>query len=395
MTLVSIPIIIGSAGAGAWAALAVAQAVGTAGAIIVGFGWGITGPTAVASADLPARLNLFFDSLWARLALTAPVAAAAVTVTVFSVQVSDTAAALNALSYTITGLLSGWYFTGVARPWSFLLLDTAPRVLGAAVGTTLVAFGSPLIAYSGVQLIGVLVGVVVTVWRISDGQFRGPRSVNAVRTALASQSHGMLLSGVSALVTALPPVLVALTAPAALPAYTLADKLFRFATTGFSPVLQYLQGWVPGVRGMDRVERARRAARFGLVVAAVGSIAFMFLAALVGGVLSHGLVSIDLPLAVAFGAVLGLFVAAQVIGLIGLLSFGAARQYARYSLIGAVVGMPLTLVGAAALGASGAVTGFGIGELLALVLESMLFLRLSREAREEPDGSAPSGSLPA
>ncbi|WIB60766.1 hypothetical protein DEJ13_02740 [Curtobacterium sp. MCLR17_007] len=384
MTLVSIPILIGAVGAGSWASLAVAQAVGTAGAIIVGFGWGITGPTAVASATPASRFTVFFDSFWARLTLVIPVAAIAVAVTFLSVQVAVGPAALNSVSYTLTGLLSGWYFTGVARPWSFLVLDAAPRVLGTALGTAFVAFGAPLSAYPMAQLAGVAVGVVVTAWRIGDGRFRRPMGWRSVIRTLGAQSHGMLLSSVSAVVTALPPVLVSLIAPAALPAYTLADKLLRFATTGFSPVLQYFQGWVPGVIGAARVRRSVRAAKFGLVLAGLGGVAFALLAPFAGSLLSQGSVSINLPLSLAFGAVLVLLVAAQVIGLIGLLSLGAARQYARYTVIGAVIGMPLTLVGAAMLGATGAVSGFAIGELVAFVLEIALFVRLTRQ---QGDGS--------
>ncbi|MFJ3380059.1 hypothetical protein ACIPJ2_06595 [Curtobacterium sp. NPDC090217] len=391
VTLVSIPILIAAAGAHAWASIALAQAVGTAGAILVGFGWGITGPTVVASTGQAERLDYFVSSFWSRVTLAVPALAITAAVTFVSTSTASGASTLNAIAYTLTGLLSGWFFTGSSRPWSFFLLDAIPRIAGASVGTAAVFFGAPLWVFGAAQIVGILLGVAVTVSRIAGKKVRHAPRPRAVAMTLRSQSHGMLLSSVSAIVTGLPPVLVSLLAPAALPAYSLADKLMRFATTGFSPVLQFLQGWVPAAIGTARIRRANRAACSGAVMAIVAGIAFALLAPLIGDLLSRDSVQLDGWTAAAFGLVLAALIGAQVVGLVGLLALDATRQFARYTLVGAFVGMPLTALGALFGGAPGAAFGFAIGELLALTLEVTLFWQIARgperygSARSDPD----------
>jgi len=391
VTLLSIPILIAAAGPHAWAGIALAQAVGTAGAILVGFGWGITGPTVVASTGEAERLDYFVSSFWSRVTLAVPAVAITAAVTFVSTSTASGASTLNAIAYTLAGLLSGWFFTGSSRPWSFFLLDAVPRIVGASAGTAAVFFGAPLWVFGVAQIVGILLGIVVTVSRIAGKKILHVPRPRAVAMTLRSQSHGMLLSSVSAIVTGLPPVLVSLFAPAALPAYSLADKLMRFATTGFSPILQFLQGWVPAATGADRIRRATRAAFSGAIMAMAAGIVFALLAPLIGDVLSRDSVRLDGWIAVAFGLILAALIGAQVVGLVGLLALDATRQFAKYTLVGALVGMPLTALGALIGGAPGAAFGFATGELLALTLEVTLFRQLARGsdryggARSDPD----------
>lgn len=392
VTLLSIPVVIAGAGAAAWASLALAQAVGSAAAIVIGFGWGITGPTEVASAAPSERLIYFTDSLWGRMFIAAPATGFAAAITAVTAPSHSGAAALGTVAYSLTGLLTGWYFTGVAKPWSFFMLDAVPRVAGVAIGAALVAIGLPLWAFPLAVLVGVLLGICATVRRVT-GQFLPARARRAaIAKALRAQSHGMQLSAVSALVTALPPIIVSIAAPAGLPAYTLCDKLFRFATTAFSPVLQFLQGWVPAVTGAERMARARKSAVVGIVLALVAAVIFAAGAPLVGRLLSHGAIDLSVLLGGAFALALASVVAAQVVGLIGLLSLGATRAYARYTIIGASFGLPLTIIGALVAGGVGAASGLAAGELIAVALEARLFVQLVRGS--DPGGKSVSDALP-
>lgn len=392
VTLLSIPVVIAAVGAGAWASLALAQAVGSAAAIVIGFGWGITGPTEIASAEPRDRLVYFTNSLWGRASIAVPATACAAIVTAVAAPSQPGPAALGAVAYALTGLLTGWYFTGVAKPWSFFSLDALPRVVGVAVGAVMVSLGLPLWIFPLAVLLGVLAGICATIRRIT-GRFLPGRVRRAVLLqVLRAQSHGMQLSSVSAVVTALPPLIVSIAAPAGLPAYTLGDKLFRFATTAFSPVLQFLQGWVPAVAGQQRAARAKKAATIGISAALVAACTFALVAPLMSRLLSHGKVDLGPLLGSAFALALASVIAAQAVGLIGLLSLGATRSYARYTIVGASVGVPLTIVGAIVAGGVGAAAGFATGELIAVVLEARLFVRLVRGS--DPDERGVSGALP-
>ena len=73
MSLITIPIVTGIAGADHWASMATGQAIGASFAVIVIFGWGLTGPVTVAGTAVAARPAMYLDSLLARLVLLAPV----------------------------------------------------------------------------------------------------------------------------------------------------------------------------------------------------------------------------------------------------------------------------------------------------------------------------------
>lgn len=387
VTLVSIPVVIGAAGAAAWAGLAVGQSVGTGASVLIGFGWGTTGPTDIARAPVSERALIYLDSYRARLLLIGPILVAAMAVTFFVVPAAGWESALNCAAYATTGLLAGWFFTGAARPGGFVLFDTAPRVIGAAVGVLAVGSGAPLFWYPLLQLMGILGGVVSSTAAVAGGRsvivrLRPGHSLQVLRR----QSHGLVLAGVSAANAALPAILVAGFAPSALPAYALADKLLRFGTTAASPFVQFLQGWVPGGGDGLTAQRVRRAGLVGLLLVAIGSAAFVAVAPLAADILSHGAIVLPFTLLITFAVVLVLLVAAQIVGLVCLLALGEGRRLARYTLIGGVVAVPLVVVGAAFHGAIGAAAGVAAGEMVAFVPQVVL---LQRHLRAAPHQAAP------
>ncbi|WP_413602871.1 hypothetical protein [Curtobacterium sp. Curtsp57] len=379
VTLISIPIVIAVAGPSAWAGLAAGQSIGTGASVLIGFGWGTTGPTDVARAAPAERPRIYIESYRARLLLTLPIAVLAVLVTALVVPSAPWESALNCAAYACTGLLAGWFFTGTAQPGRFVALDTAPRVIGGAAGVAAVVIGAPLFWYPALQLVGILVGVALSTVTIAG--IRGVAAGVPLRrslTVLRGQSDGLVLALVSAANAALPAILVAGLVPAALPAYALADKLLRFGTTAASPFVQFLQGWVPG-SGPDRVRsRVRRAAIVGTALVVVGSAAFLVVAPWAADLLSHGRIRLPWVLVAAFAVVLVLLVGAQVVGLVCLLALGAGRQLARYTLVGGIATVPLVVVGVLAFGAVGAAAAVAVGELIAFIPQCVLLVRKSR-----------------
>lgn len=392
VTLLSIPIVIGLTDASAWAGLAAGQSIGTGASVLIGFGWGTTGPTDVARATSGDRARIYLDSYRARALLALPIAAAASVITFAVVPTARWESALNCAAYAATGLLAGWFFTGAARPRSFVLFDTAPRVLGAVAGVAVLIAGAPLAWYPLLQLVGILVGVAASTAAIAGTRelFSTPEFARTI-TVLRLQSHGLVLASVSAANAALPSILVASIAPSALPAYALADKLLRFGTTAASPFVQFLQGWVPGGGRAVLVARVRRAGVIGAALVVLGSVAFFFVAPWLGSVLSHDQIRLPILLVAAFAAVLVLLVGAQIVGLVCLLALGEARRLARFTLIGGVATVPLVIVGVVLNGAVGAATAVGVGELVAFVPQCVLLSKLLR-ARADARFSADTSS---
>lgn len=378
VTLISIPILVGSVGADSWAALVVGQAVGTGAAVLIGFGWGTTGPTHIARAQPDLRRTIYLESFLARILLSVPILSAAVVITLFVARTVPVEAAANALGYGATGLLSGWYFTGVSRPYMFLLLDTAPRVLGAGLGIAVVAAGAPLGWFLGSQLAGIVAGILLSTLFITgrksppDGRLsnRNPRIV------LREQSHGLVIAIVAASISSIPAVLVSTLAPASLPAYALCDKLLRFGTTAFAPIVQFLQGWVPRSSIAETQARVRRAFYSGSSLAVIGGIGFLVLAPFLAKFLSSGKVFPPPLMFLAFSIALVLMVVAQITGLVCLLALDRAHKLAFYSTVGVLVTLPAVFFGALFWGGTGAAWMLAIGEGVSL-LPQLLLLRRS------------------
>lgn len=385
VTLVSIPIVIAHAGPASWGALAAGQSIGTGASVLIGFGWGTTGPTDVARAADRDRGALYLESYRARLLLAMPITVCAALLTFAVVPTARWEAALNCAAYALTGLLAGWFFTGAARPASFVVFDTVPRVGGAAAGVIALALGSPLVLYPALQLIGIAVGILASTAAIAGVRALGTSlRIRRSVVVLRGQSHGMVLASVSAANAALPAILVAAVAPAALPAFALGDKLLRFGTTAASPFVQFLQGWVPSGGPGAIADRVRRAALVGLALVLIGSIGFLLIAPWAAQLLSHGQIVLPWPLVIAFSLVLALLVAAQVVGLVCLLALGQGRRLAKYTLVGGIAAVPLVVIGVVALGAFGAAAAVAVGELIAFVPQCALLIARSGRSGDGP-----------
>lgn len=388
VTLLAVPIVINHSGASAWASIALGQAVGTGFGILVSYGWGTTGPTEVAKAAVDARPRIFLESFRARLVLAIPAIVIAIAVT-FAISSSyKSEAALTAAAFTLTGLLSGWFFTGSAKPFYLLLFDTGPRVVGTALGGVAMLTGAKLIVFPLLQLFGVLLAVLlssgtITEWkRASWKVFPG----STILRSLRGQSDGIVIAGISAAYTTLPITVVALIAPAALPAYALADKILRFSTTAFAPVVQFLQGWVPGALPTAMYRRIRIAFLFGVVATLLAGTAFAIALPWFSHLLSRGQVILGASISVAFGLVLVFLIMEQVTGLVGLLALGRGQKLALFTCLGLVVAIPGILVGAELFGAAGAAWALALSEFVALVPQVAL-LALALRAAESLERS--------
>jgi hypothetical protein len=99
-------------GGDASAAIATGQAVG---AVLIAYGWIVSGPAAVARADAVGRRTEYLESLRTRLVICVPVAAACALVAVLVVRTGQDLAALGSVSTATIGLTASWYFVGTGQ----------------------------------------------------------------------------------------------------------------------------------------------------------------------------------------------------------------------------------------------------------------------------------------
>lgn len=269
VSLVMIPVMVRASGDVAWGAIALGQAVGTIGAVVLAFGWALSGPAKIARQDPQGRRQEFVESVRARLAILLPIALASAGIAAFSALPGyRVLAAVSALSTTSIGLASNWFFVGTVQPYLMLCAETLPRIAGSIVGIVLMQSGSSALMGVACQLAGMVAAFLVesaVILGILSRQGTTPVRGRPVRQVLAEQRDGVTASTGSAALGALPLVLVSWLRPDIQPVYAFADKLARQLATAMSPVITVFQGWIP--RGGDAV---RGRARTVVILSAVG-----------------------------------------------------------------------------------------------------------------------------
>lgn len=382
--LAMIPALIATVGPRDWADIAVAQAIGGFCGVITGYGWGLAGPAYVARADAKTRAVRYFESLRGRTLVGVLVIPAGAVVLAFVVGRFALIPTMALVVTAAVALSPAWFYVGVARPWSLIVIDTVPRTAGTGLAILCLAFGGPVPVAFALQLLGIAVGVLIASLRV--GRHGGPGSEKdrwrQAVGALRSQSSGMLAAGTSAGFAALPVVLVGLVAPVALPVYAVFDKVQRQFASAISPVVQVSQGYVARASPRTRSTAVRR------VTVVVGGLALggALLFAAVGAWFLHFLVAQTIRFStvevVILGIGLALILFEQTFGHAVIATAGRMKQLAAATFIGAVVGLALVVVGAASSGALFALVGFEIGLGVTVLLELVLTARSARRARE-------------
>jgi hypothetical protein len=134
----------------------------------------------------------------------------------------------RSVAYLLAYLGASWYFVGEARPRRLFLVDALPQLASTIVGIVV------LVVTRGFTL-------MVTTQLLFNLGAVGPRIA-------------VVLSGNSGVKDA----------------YAFAHRLFRFAVTAFSPVLQFIQGWIPEGGLPSMVHRIHRALQLTPVLGLLG-----------------------------------------------------------------------------------------------------------------------------
>lgn len=378
VTFAAIPAMVAADGAVAWGAIALGQSIGTIGAVLVNYGWPLSGPVAISGGNATIRRRVYGDSIRVRLLLFLPVAVVAAAVAVAIAPGKPLFAAAGAMSATAAGLTGMWYFVGVARPYAFLVLETLPRAAGTLLGVGFMKAGFNaivgLVCVTGGSFLAFL---VVSVWVYfstgRDGAVHRP--ARPLGELMRSQRVGLVSMIGSNLYTATPIVIFSLLAPATQPNFALANKIQLQLTIGLSPAVYLMQGWVPKGVGVGRIRRADASIVIVFLFSCAPALIFAFLGAklfswLGGGEISFTSVTIVL---VAIAVVANLIDA--VLRYAVLPSFDRLDVVARATVASAVVGLPLVAVGVVCADVVGALTGVIAGIILRILVEAVAYFR--------------------
>lgn len=378
--LLAIPIITGIVGSESWAVLALVQALATLFGVLVAFGWGTIGPGMVAAAAPSHRAQMFADSLVTRgylYVVTAPIMCGVMVLLQPGQAVFVTVASL---AYLLPYLGASWFFIGEAKPMRLFVVDALPQLAGTVVGLLVLSATRNFTLLVATQLLFNLVTVLLSAAVIlrRGGKFAMNFSIRNSLSRMAGQRHGVVTAATGSLYVNLPILAVKLLLPGQLDIYAFADRLFRFAVTAFSPVLQFIQGWIPEGGPEDVRHRVRRASQIAPVLGILGGGGLALLGPLAAETLVRDSMDFGFTLSVPIGLCFAAVAVSQVLGLACLVSIGQAKTLAQSTVVGAVFGTPLILVGVLSAGVAGAAWGVALSEVLVSCFQFIVLHRYLR-----------------
>ncbi|MDQ6732833.1 MAG: polysaccharide biosynthesis C-terminal domain-containing protein [Nitrospirota bacterium] len=380
-----VPLVVSLVGPKAWAGIAVAQSVAGFGAIVVVFGWGITGPSKVASIGRIDRGQFFADSLASRIWLflfVTPV----ILVVVWCLSLGDVVAnAFSALAIVIPSLGASWFFIGEGSSRRLLVFESIPKAAGSVVGVVALFVSGNLVFFTGAQVVGAILAVVLGSRSVLSrhANFKLSAGLRNSLHRLGSQTGGMVTTVTSSLYVSFPLVAVSWLSPTSVEAYALADKLLKLFLTGLSPVVQVAVGYVPATDPVEHRRRSARAFRVALFLGLIVGAAFALIGPLIGDVLTAHKVqqihSLFLPLAAALFSV----TVSGTVGVACLTSFGHIGRVATSTVMGALIGVPLVVLAALSVGAVGVSWAVACSELVVAGYQVFYLRRVVRAQATE------------
>jgi hypothetical protein len=354
--------------------------------VLVGFGWGTTGPSMVASTPQDRRFQLFADSLSSRIylfILGAPLMAA------FMVVLQPhyvPLVILGSFAYLLPSLGAAWYFVGESRPARLFFFDAAPQMLGTLLGIVGLAWTGRIEVLVLSQLLFNLAGVTVSAFVVLNRARRLYRLNVGLKesfTRLAHQRHGVITAATGSLYVNLPLIVISAWLPLQLDLYTMIDRIFRYSVTAFSPILQFIQGWIPEGGRESLRHRMMRGIQAGVMFGVLGGAAILLLSPTVSSVLSHQ--ELILPSTLSAPVALSFFSVAlsQVLGLACLVIIGRGSALAKSTVLGALAGAPLILIAALTTDVVGVAWAVTASELVVASYQFIVVRRFLAEQKRE------------
>jgi hypothetical protein len=377
----AIPAMIAADGKVAWGAIALGQTIGTSGAVVAGYGWGLFGPARVAGAAAAERRLEYLESIHVRMILLLPVALVAACLALILAPAWRIFAAVGAVSATTMGLTASWYFVGVARPYAMLVLETIPRVGGTAAGIVLMRLGHSAVVLPGAMCAGMIAGFAIsTSWVFCSTAREGAGHVRprALRVVLSSHRHGLASDTAMATYAAAPLMIVSAVAPGLQPVFALADKVQAQSSVALAPARTVLQAWVPRASGSARARRAQTALELAAVFAVVVGVGMVAVLPGLMGWLGNGQISVSKGVVLLVAACVSLSLFVRTFELTALAPFERLDVVARAIVVSSIIGLPMVALGAVFLGTIGALSGVLVGLLVCLVVESAAYFRCIR-----------------
>jgi len=277
-SLILVPTTIGAAGLETWASIVLGQALAQIAATIVGWGYGVNGPSIIATLPTGEGVSYFRLAESTRAVVAVPVFVGVAGAMYLIPNPSPIAGLLGGAPLALAAFSGSFFYIGRSAPRWFLLAETVPRVTFMLAGAGLLAAGAPLLLGLALPAAGTAVAVIISnvTIRMSARGAAGNscRAGSAkVRRELHEQIRPVLSFALSNGASALPVLMVNGVAAHLVGPFGVFDRLQRQAAVAVSPLTATFQGWVPRRLSTDGTERPIKAALGTGITAAVAVMA--------------------------------------------------------------------------------------------------------------------------
>ena len=385
--------IIGAAGAIEWGILGGVQSAVVLFAVFVAFGWGTTGAAEVAQLRPEDRPQFYADSLVSRTYLFLLVYPIAVII-MWALNPSYLLLVVVAVGAALVLQLgASWYFIGAADPARLFRFDAVPQMIGLIVSLGVVLLTRDLVATVATQFLFNLAAVVLSARAITRTAtpVRWDLSVSHAARRLIGQRHSVVTAATTALYVAAPVLILnvllrfEMLDTIVLAIYVVGERLFRLALTAYSPILQFVQGWLPEAGADQLVPRMRSAMRWAPAVAVAGAGALLLLGPFAAGILTQrDPIPFGFDMSAPFAAVFLCVALSQVLGLAVLVQLGRTKDLTTSTVLGAAIGVPLLVAGALLGGVHGVSWALAASELVVVVVQIRMVRRELRRRSSAP-----------
>lgn len=378
-----IPAITSQFGASGWSAVAIALSVGSAASVIGELGWGVIGPQRVAREQDPRIAKAILeDSIATKsfaLAVLAPIAACVVAA------ITDThriAAALLAISVTLTALGSSWYFIGRAKPLTVVLVDTLPRICGSLIASIAIwRLDAPLVSYGALMIAATLVAYMLSMRSAQARLIPSAASIRRAPHAIRPQLVVILGRSISATFTMLPASLLGVAGSSSVAAFAAVDRPMRAGLGILTAVPNRLQSWIGvGESALSRL-RGKQSVLINLLLGLAAGTVFAIAMPVAGSLLFGTAVDVSTSMSLAGGLLILLVCTSRGLGL-ALVSEHRQNSITWAMAFAAPIGIVAVMTGDRALGPVGAIGGVCVAEFVGVAVQAAVLGKVWRDSAE-------------
>lgn len=377
-SFILLPIIPSIGGAPAWNSLAVGQATGSIAAILIGLGWPLTGPAAVAgSGDEAVRRRYYAVSFATRsLMFVGAVPLMALTLAFTTGASQFRVAFLMACAQAAAGLTPAWYCIATGHAGRIAKYDVLPRMV-ATLGVIPLLFATNEIYLYPLALL--VLGLAGTFWFNKDHSQRSDYSGLGLRTVMReiwALRAGAGITSAAGVYASTPILVVQFAASTAgLAAFVTAEKLYRIGLLATAALGNSLQGWV-SEHGADHARRRVFSLRALSGLGLAGWLIMALLAPWVSSVLFPK-VPADFWTCFWFGLSFFLVCVTTSTGAHWLVPAKQMRIVFSSTIAGAVLGLPAMIILSGLMGGAGGALGLVIGEVAVTLIQLRAIRRLA------------------